>query len=97
VSGDRSDKDTRLVRLTPALLVLRRQLTRSARHLTCSVSVELRSAPPTAVKRGDLKPVKTLRYAANLASFLTKLRRLSEADVLRVDHTPGASKSTERS
>jgi hypothetical protein len=42
-----------------------------------------------AVKRGDLKRVKfgkkTLFYAADLASFLTKLGRLSEADA----HAPG--------
>jgi hypothetical protein len=54
-----------------------------------------------AVKRGDLKRVKfgkkTLFYAADLASFLTKLGRLSEADAHRVDHPPRASKSTERS
>lgn len=30
------------IRLTPVLSVLRRQRTRSARHLTCSVSAELR-------------------------------------------------------
>jgi hypothetical protein len=69
--------------------------------MTCSVSAELHSTPPAAVKRGDLKPVKfgkkTLFYAADLASLLTRLRRLSEADVLRVDHAPGAPKSTERS
>jgi hypothetical protein len=54
-----------------------------------------------AVKRGDLKRVKfgkkTLFYAADLASFLTKLGRLSEADAHRVSHAPGASKSTKRS
>src|SRR6266481_2867733 len=50
-----------------------------------------------AVKRGDLKRVKfgkkTLFYAADLASFLTKLGRLSEAEAHRVSHAPGASKS----
>jgi hypothetical protein len=54
-----------------------------------------------AVKRGDLKRIKfgkkTLFYAADLASFLTKLGRLSEADAHRVSHAPGASKSTKRS
>ena len=54
-----------------------------------------------AVKRGDFKRVKfgkkTLFYAADLASFLTKLGRLSEADAHRVSHAPGASKSTKRS
>jgi hypothetical protein len=49
-----------------------------------------------AVKRGDLKCVKfgkkTLFYAADLASFLTRLKRLSEADAGRVGHESGASK-----
>ena len=60
-----------------------------------------RTALYAAVKRGDLKRVKfgkkTLFYAADLASFLTKLGRLSEADAHRVSHAPGASKSTKRS
>jgi hypothetical protein len=54
-----------------------------------------------AVKRGDLKRVKfgdkTLFYAVDLASFLTKLGRLSEADAHQVSHAPGASKSTKPS
>jgi hypothetical protein len=54
-----------------------------------------------AVKRGDLKRVKfgtkTLFYAADLASFLTKLGRLSEADAHRIGHARDASKSFERS
>src|SRR6195256_5441869 len=45
-----------------------------------------------AVKRGDLKRVKfgkkTLFYATDLASFLTRLRQLSETDESRVDHKP---------
>jgi hypothetical protein len=49
-----------------------------------------------AVKRGDLKCVKfgkkTLFYAADLASFPTRLRRLSEAEAGRVRHASGASK-----
>src|SRR6266481_4099599 len=40
---------------------------------------------------------KTLFYAADLASFLTKLGRLSEADAHRVGHARDASKSIERS
>src|SRR6266436_6622983 len=60
-----------------------------------------RTALYAAVKRGDLKRVKfgkkTLFYATDLASFLTKLGRLSEADARRVSHAPGASKSTKRS
>ena len=54
-----------------------------------------------AVKRGDLKCVKfgkkTLFYAADLASFLTRLRRMSEAKADRVGRTPSSSKSFERS
>ena len=54
-----------------------------------------------AIKRGDLKRVKfgkkTLFYASDLASFLTEIGRLSEADAHRVSHAPGASKSTKRS
>jgi excisionase family DNA binding protein len=54
-----------------------------------------------AVKRGDLKHVKfgkkTLFYATDLAEFLARLRRLSEADAHRVDHAPSASNSTKRS
>jgi hypothetical protein len=52
-----------------------------------------------AVKRGDLKCVKfgkkTLFYAADLASFLTRLRRMSEAKADRVGRTPSSSKSFE--
>jgi hypothetical protein len=54
-----------------------------------------------AVKRGDLKRVKfgnkTLFYAADLASFLTKLGRLSEPDAHRVGHARDTSKNIERS
>jgi excisionase family DNA binding protein len=53
-----------------------------------------------AIKRGDLKAVKfgkkTLFYAADLATFLTRLRRLSEANPQRVGHGPSASKGTEQ-
>ena len=45
-----------------------------------------------AIKRGGLKRVKfgkkTLLYASDLASFLTEMRRLSEADAHRVSHAP---------
>jgi excisionase family DNA binding protein len=54
-----------------------------------------------AIKRGDLKCVKfgkkTLFYAADLASFLTRLRRLNEAAADRTSHAPDASKRSERS
>lgn len=54
-----------------------------------------------AVKRGDLKCVKfgkkTLFYAADLAAFLTRLRRMSEAGADRASHAPDASKRFERS
>jgi len=53
-----------------------------------------------AIKRGDLKRVKfgkkTLFYASDLASFLTELGRLTEADAQGVSHAR-ASKSTKRS
>ena len=52
-----------------------------------------------AVKRGDLKHVKfgkkTLFYAADLAAFLTKLRRLS--DMRHTNHVQRSSKISERS
>jgi hypothetical protein len=53
------------------------------------------------VKRGDLKCVKfgkkTLFYAADLASFLTRLRRMGEAKADHVGRTLSSSKSFERS
>ena len=59
-----------------------------------------RTALYAAVKRGDLKRVKfgkkTLFYAADLAAFLARLRRLSESDESRVGYGPGASKGTEQ-
>jgi hypothetical protein len=49
-----------------------------------------------AVKRGDLKRVKfgkkTLFYAADLAAFLVRLRRLSEPDAQRIGRMVDASK-----
>jgi|SRR6185437_6767730 excisionase family DNA binding protein len=49
-----------------------------------------RTALYAAVKRGDLKRVKfgkkTLFYAADLATFLARLRNLSEADDSRPNH-----------
>jgi excisionase family DNA binding protein len=54
-----------------------------------------------AVKRGDLKRVKfgkkMLFYAADLVSFLTRLRRSSEENANRVGHIRGPSKRTEPS
>ena len=51
-----------------------------------------RTALYAAVKRGDLKRVKfgkkTLFYAADLAAFLARLRRLSETDESRANHGP---------
>jgi excisionase family DNA binding protein len=59
-----------------------------------------RTALYAAVKRGDLKRVKfgkkTLFYAADLAAFLARLRRLSESDESRVGYGPVASKGTEQ-
>ena len=58
-----------------------------------------RTALYAAVKRGDLKRVKfgkkTLFYAADLVSFLTRLRRLSEDDANRIGHIRSPSKGTE--
>jgi excisionase family DNA binding protein len=58
-----------------------------------------RTALYAAVKRGDLKRVKfgkkTLFYAADLVSFLTRLRRLSEEDANRIGHIRSPSKGTE--
>ena len=51
-----------------------------------------------AVKRGDLRPVKfgkkTLFYANDLASFLTKLRSVSEPEARRVGPVPDVSKTS---
>jgi hypothetical protein len=58
-----------------------------------------RTALYAAVKRGDLKRVKfgkkTLFYAADLVSFLTRLRHLSEENVNRIGHIGGPSKDPE--
>jgi hypothetical protein len=58
-----------------------------------------RTALYAAVKRGDLKRVKfgkkTLFYASDLVSFLTRLRRLSEDNANRIGHIRGPSKVTE--
>ena len=52
------------------------------------------------VKRGDLKRVKlgkkTLFYAADIAWFLERLARLSEADARLVGHAPGAFRLAQR-
>lgn len=60
-----------------------------------------RTALYAAIKRGDLKRVKfgrkTLFYADDLATFLMRLRRLSEADAKPVGHVAGASKVIEQS
>jgi excisionase family DNA binding protein len=59
-----------------------------------------RTALYAAIRRGDLKRVKfgrkTLFYASDLAKFLTRLKRWSEADVRRIDHDSGASKAIEQ-
>ena len=53
-----------------------------------------------AIKRGDLKRVKfgkkTLFYATDLASFLTRLGRFSETNAQRLGRGPTASKDTEQ-
>ena len=51
-----------------------------------------RTALYAAVERGDLKRVefskKTLFYAADLAAFLSRLKRLNEVDGGRIDREP---------
>jgi hypothetical protein len=99
VSGGRGDKDTSADPIDPRTFGLAKAAYAVGETLDL-LSIG-RTSLYAAVKRGDLKRVKfgkkTLFYAADLASFLTKLKRLSEADAHRVDHAPGASRSTERS
>jgi Helix-turn-helix domain len=99
VSGDRSDKDTSAGPIDPRAFGLAKAAYAVGETLDL-LSIG-RTSLYAAVKRGDLKPVKfgkkTLFYAADLASFLTKLGRLSEADAHRVSHARDASKSIERS
>ena len=99
VSGDRSDKDTSAGPIDPRAFGLAKVAYAVGETLNL-LSIG-RTSLYAAVKRGDLKRVKfgkkTLFYAADLASFLTKLGRLSEADAHRVGHARDASKSIERS
>jgi hypothetical protein len=96
VRGGRSDKDASDNPIAPRALGLAKAAYGVGETLDL-LSIG-RTSLYAAVKRGDLKRVKfgkkTLFYAADLASFLTKLERLSEADAHRVSHAPGASKST---
>jgi hypothetical protein len=86
------------IRLTPVLSGLPRPPTASARTLEL-LSIG-RTSLYAAVKRGDLKRVKlgkkTLFYAADIAWFLERLARLSEADARLVGHAPGAFRLTQR-
>lgn len=99
VPGGRSDKDASENPIDPRVFGL------SKAAYGVGETLDLLSIGRTslyeAIKRGDLKRVKfgkkTLFYASDLASFLTELGRLSEADAHRVNHAPAASKSTKRS
>ena len=99
VSEDRSDKDTSADPIDPRAFGLVKAAYAVGETLDL-LSIG-RTSLYAAVKRGDLKRVKfgnkTLFYAADLASFLTKLGRLSEADARRVGHVRDSSKSIERS
>jgi hypothetical protein len=98
VPGGRSDKDASDNPIDPRAFGLAKAAYGVGETLNL-LSIG-RTSLYAAVKRGDLKRVKfgkkTLFYAADLASFLTKLGRLSEMDAHRVSHAPGASKSTKR-
>jgi helix-turn-helix protein len=96
---DRSDKDTSAGPIDPRAFGLAKAA--YAVGETLDLLSICRTSLYAAVKRGDLKRVKfgkkTLFYAADLASFLTKLGHLSEADKHRVGHARDASKGIERS
>ena len=99
VSGDRSDNGTSAGPIDPRAFGLAKAAYAVGETLDL-LSIG-RTSLYAAVKRGDLKRVKfgkkTLFYAADLASFLTRLRRMSEAKAGRVGRTPSSSKSFERS
>ena len=98
VSGGRSDRDTSADSIDP------RAFGFAKAAYAVSETLDLLSIGRTslyaAVKRGDLKRVKfgkkTLSYAADLAAFLIRLRRLSENDGHGVGRPLGASKGTEQ-
>ncbi len=99
VSEERSDKDTSVDPIDPRAFGLAKAAYAVGETLDL-LSIG-RTSLYAAVKRGDLKSVKfgkkTLFYASDLASFLTRLRRLREADAHRVGRAPGASKRSARS
>ena len=65
-------------------------------NLTCLVSVALRSTQRSnEVTSNALSSARTLFYATDLASFLTRLRRFSETNAQRLGRGPTASKDTE--
>ena len=94
MSGGRFEKNTRADPIDPCAF----GLTKAAYAVgeTLDLLSIGRTSLYAAVKRGDLKCVKfgkkTLFYAADLALFLTRLRRLSEAEAGRVGNASGASK-----
>jgi hypothetical protein len=98
VSGGHSDKDTSADPIDPRAFGFAKAA--YAVGGTLDLLSIGRTSLYAAVKRGDLKRIKfgkkTLFYAADLAAFLARLRRLSEADARCVGHGPGASKGTEQ-
>jgi excisionase family DNA binding protein len=97
-SGGRYDKDTSADPIDPRAFGLTKAAYAVGEALDL-LSIG-RTALYAAIKRGDIKRVKfgrkTLFYASDLAKSLTRLKRLSEADVHRVDHDSGASKAIEQ-
>jgi hypothetical protein len=95
VSGRHCDKDTSADPIDPRAFGLAKAAYAVGETLDL-LSIG-RTSLYAAVKRGDLKRVKlgkkTLFYAADLASFLTRLRHLSEADPSGFGQAPRASKA----
>jgi hypothetical protein len=99
VSGEKPDQDAHVGPIDPHAFGLGKAA--YAVGETLSLLSIGRTSLYAAVKRGDLKRVKlgkkTLFYAADLAAFLTKLRRLSEGNVRHSNHAQRSSKISERS
>jgi len=99
VSGARSDRDASADSIDPRAFGFAKAAYAVGETLDLlSIS---RTSRYAALKRGDLKRVKfgkkTLFYAADLAAFLIRLRRLSENDGHGIGRPLGASKGTEQS
>jgi excisionase family DNA binding protein len=97
VSGEKLDQDAHVGPIDPRAFGLGKAAYAVGETLNL-LSIG-RTSLYAAVKRGDLKRVKfgkkTLFYAADLAAFLTKLRRLSEEN--NINHAQRSSKISERS